>query len=211
MQAKTGSARWAASGLGFHLSAVPLGSDPVGFYLVLASAFGFMLHVRKCDKQKYSEACRPLLGRRVDGFKGKLIDLLAVFALLCRNCYYSFPWQRHCSPWPSIRIPHPASNLLTIGPVAIIGITYTIAVYFGMKACQNWLLPARTCSFALLLYVLIGGGKARYTIGDRHHRHRQPDPGILSVCCTWTDALRTLLLSTDLDYFLLGLLDGGGA
>ena len=61
----------------FHWSLIPW-----GFYLVLAVAFGFMLHVRKRDRQKYSEACRPILGKYTDGILGRLIDLLAVFALL---------------------------------------------------------------------------------------------------------------------------------
>ncbi len=61
----------------FHWSFIPW-----GFYLVLAVAFGFMLHVRKRDRQKYSEACRPILGKHTDGWAGRLIDLLAVFALL---------------------------------------------------------------------------------------------------------------------------------
>ncbi len=42
----------------FHWSFIPW-----GFYLVLAVAFGFMLHVRKRNRQKYSEACRPILGK----------------------------------------------------------------------------------------------------------------------------------------------------
>ena len=45
----------------FHWSFIPW-----AFYLVLAVAFGFMLHVRKRSKQKYSEACRPLLGKYTD-------------------------------------------------------------------------------------------------------------------------------------------------
>ena len=61
----------------FHWSFIPW-----GFYLVLAVAFGFMLHVRKRKRQKYSEACRPLLGKHTDGWAGRIIDLLAVFALL---------------------------------------------------------------------------------------------------------------------------------
>lgn len=61
----------------FHWSFIPW-----GFYLVLAAAFGFMLHVRKRDRQKYSEACRPILGKYTDGIPGRIIDLLAVFALL---------------------------------------------------------------------------------------------------------------------------------
>ena len=68
---------WASTYPIFHWSLIPW-----GFYLVLAVAFGFMLHVRKRDRQKYSEACRPILGKYTDGILGRLIDLLAVFALL---------------------------------------------------------------------------------------------------------------------------------
>ena len=53
----------------FHWSLIPW-----GFYLVLAVAFGFMLHVRKRERQKYSEACRPILGKHTDGFLGRIID-----------------------------------------------------------------------------------------------------------------------------------------
>lgn len=61
----------------FHWSLIPW-----SFYLVLAVAFGFMLHVRKRNRQKYSEACRPILGKYTDKWPGRIIDLLAVFALL---------------------------------------------------------------------------------------------------------------------------------
>lgn len=67
----------------FHWSFIPW-----GFYLVLAVAFGFMLHVRKRNRQKYSEACRPILGKHTDGLAGRIIDLLAVFALLAGTCNY---------------------------------------------------------------------------------------------------------------------------
>ena len=47
---------WASVYPVFHWSLIPW-----GFYLVLAVAFGFMLHVRKRDRQKYSEpAARSL-------------------------------------------------------------------------------------------------------------------------------------------------------
>ena len=49
---------------------------------MLAVAFGFMLHIRNRERQKYSEVCRPLLGKHTDGICGRLIDLLAVFALI---------------------------------------------------------------------------------------------------------------------------------
>ena len=68
---------WASVFPLFHWSLIPW-----GFYLVLAVSFAFMLHVRKRERQKYSEACRPILGKHTDGFAGRIIDLLAVFALL---------------------------------------------------------------------------------------------------------------------------------
>ena len=68
----------------FHWSLIPW-----AFYLVLAVAFGFMLHVRKRERQKYSEACRPILGKHTDGLPGRLIDLLAtVYKKLSNNWDY---------------------------------------------------------------------------------------------------------------------------
>ncbi|MCR4752419.1 MAG: BCCT family transporter, partial [Eubacterium sp.] len=62
----------------FHWSFIPW-----AFYLVLAVAFGFMLHVRKRNRQRYSEACRPVIGdRHANGLLGRVIDLFALFALL---------------------------------------------------------------------------------------------------------------------------------
>lgn len=68
---------WATAYTLFHWGLIPW-----GFYLVLAAAFGFMLHVRKRSKQRYSEACRPILKGKTDGILGRGIDILAVFALL---------------------------------------------------------------------------------------------------------------------------------
>ena len=75
--------RWAAFRTGLGYSQFSTGAwCPGAFYLVLAAAFGYMLHVRGVNRQKYSEACRPVLGKHTDGLAGRLIDLLAVFALL---------------------------------------------------------------------------------------------------------------------------------
>lgn len=57
----------------FHWSFIPW-----GFYLVLAVAFGFMLHVRKRTRQKYSEACRPILGGYVFGVGSTLTSFIVL-------------------------------------------------------------------------------------------------------------------------------------
>ncbi|PWT68021.1 carnitine transporter, partial [Limosilactobacillus reuteri] len=52
------------------------------FYILLAAAFGYMLYITKNHKQKFSEACRPVLGTKTDGVLGKIIDLIAIFSLI---------------------------------------------------------------------------------------------------------------------------------
>lgn len=72
-----GIQKWASTFPLFHWGPIAW-----SFYIILAVAFGFMLHVRGRNKQKFSEGCRPLLGNKVDGVVGKIIDLIAIFALI---------------------------------------------------------------------------------------------------------------------------------
>ena len=71
---------WASVYPLFHWSLIPW-----GFYLVLAVAFGFMLHVRKRERQKYSEACRPILGKHTDGILGLSLIHISEPTRLRRN------------------------------------------------------------------------------------------------------------------------------
>ena len=174
-------------------SAYPLfhwGPIPWSFYIILAVSFGFMLHVRKRSKQKYSEACRPLLGRRVDGIWGKLIDLTAVFALLAGTATtFSL-----ATPLLSMALSRvfglPESSLLTIAILVIICVVYTMAVYFGMQGIAKLAASCVYLFFVLLAYFLLCGGETRYII----------ETGITAVgnvvqnfigMATWTDAMRT--------------------
>lgn len=166
------------------------GPIPWSFYLVLAVAFGFMLHVKKRTKQKYSEACRPLLGKHVDGFLGKLIDLLAVFALLAGTAT-TFSLATPLLSMALSRITGlPQSNWLTISILAIIAIVYTITVYFGMKGVAKLAASCTYLFFALLLYVLIGGKEARYILETGFTALGNLTQNFISLS-TWTDAGRT--------------------
>ncbi len=175
---------WASTYPLFHWGPIPW-----SFYMVLAVAFGFMIHVRKRNKQKYSEACRPLLGKWTDGPAGKLIDLVAVFALLAGTAT-TFSLATPLLSMALSSVFHIGqSNLFTIAILVIICLVYTVTVYFGMKGVAKLAASCTYLFFALLLYVLIGGGKARYTI----------ETGITAIgnlaqnfigLSTWTDALR---------------------
>lgn len=174
-------------------SAYPLfhwGPIPWSFYVVLAVAFGFMLHVRKRNKQKYSEACRPLLGNYVDKFPGKLIDLTAVFALLAGTATtFSL-----ATPLLSAAISQvfglEQNHMLTIFLLVVICITYTITVYFGMKGIAKLAASCSYLFFALLIYVFIGGGQPRYIIETGITALGNLAQNFISMS-TWTDSLRT--------------------
>ena len=190
---------WAAAYPLFHWGPVPW-----GFYLVLAVAFGFMLHVRKQKKQKYSEACRPLLGKWVDGWAGRMIDLTAVFALLAGTATtFSL-----ATPLLSMAISRvtglAATSSLTIGILIAVCCVYTCSVYFGMKGIQRSAACCIYLFFLLLAYVFFLGGETRFIV---HHL-----PGACGsefyylMYLDGSDADN--FLSPDNDNFLLGLLDG---
>ena len=176
---------WASTYPLFHWGPIPW-----SFYLVLSIAFGFMIHVRKRDKQKYSEACRALLGSRVDGIFGKLIDLTAVFALLAGTATTFSLATPLLSMALSRALGIEQSHILTIAILIVICAIYTLTVSFGMQGIAKLASSCVYLFFALLAYVFFGGGQARYTI----------ETGISSIgnlvqhfvgLATWTDALRT--------------------
>lgn len=144
----------------FHWSLIPW-----GFYLMLAVAFGFMLHVRKRERQKYSEACRPILGKHTDGILGRVIDLLAVFALLAGTAT-TFSLATPLMASIITELFHLEISRTTITIVILIAtcIVYTYSLLHGFKGI---ILLAKACIymfFGLLAYVLLFGGQAQYII-----------------------------------------------
>lgn len=150
---------WASTMPLFHWGPIPW-----SFYAVLAACFGFMLHVRGCNKQKYSEACRPLLGEKTDKLPGKIIDVLAVIALIAGTATTFSVSMPLLSSSISHLFGFSDSKWLTICILIVICLFYTIAVVTGMKGVS---LLAKSCMYvfaALLLYVLLFGGKLFYSL-----------------------------------------------
>lgn len=151
---------WASVYPIFHWSFIPW-----GFYLVLAVAFGFMLHVRKRERQKYSEACRPVLGKYTDGILGRIIDLLAVFALLAGTATtFSVATPLMSSIINTLFQVEIDRKTITIIILIVTCIIYTYSLLHGFKGIS---LLAKLCVylfFGLLIFVLIFGGNAKYII-----------------------------------------------
>lgn len=140
------------------------GFIPWSFYMVLAVAFGFMMHIRNTKKQKYSESCRSILGKQVDKAAGKLIDLIAVFALIAGTATTFSLATPLLSMAISSLLGIPDTKLLTIFLLIIICIIYTFCAYIGMKGISRLASICTYLFFILLIYVLLGGNQYIYII-----------------------------------------------
>lgn len=170
----------------FHWSFIPW-----GFYLVLAVAFGFMLHVRKRSRQKYSEACRPILGRHTDGFLGRVIDLLAVFALLAGTAT-TFSVATPLMAEIIGELFHVAVSRTAIN-IIILLLTCAVYTYSLLHGFKGISLLANVCIylfFGLIAYVLLAGGETRYIIETGLSSLGQMVQNFIGLS-TFTDPLRT--------------------
>ena len=144
----------------FHWSFIPW-----GFYLILAVAFGFMLHVRKREKQRFSEACRPLLGKSTDGVIGRIIDLLAVFALLAGTATtFSVATPLMATIIQALFGIAISRTIITILIIMLTCGVYTYSLLHGFKGIS---ILAKLCIylfFGLMIFVLLIGGQGRYIV-----------------------------------------------
>jgi BCCT family betaine/carnitine transporter len=172
-------------------SAYPLfhwGPIPWAFYLLPACAYAYMFFVKKRDRQKLSEACRPILKNKADGKVGKTIDTFAIVGLLAGTATtFSL-----ATPLLSEAIGYvfgiQPTRLLTIGILVFIGLVFVIAVMKGMKAI-SYLASACVIVFAVMIGCFILFGPKVYMI----------ETGITAIgtvindffkMATWMDPLR---------------------
>lgn len=152
--------QWAGVYPLFHWSLIPW-----SFYLVLAVAFGFMLHVRKRNRQKYSEACRPILGKYTDKWPGRIIDLLAVFALLAGTATtFSVATPLMATIIQDLFHLSVSRTAINIVILVITCIVYTYSLLHGFKGISRLANLCIYLFFGLLAFVLLFGGQARYII-----------------------------------------------
>lgn len=170
----------------FHWSFIPW-----AFYLVLAVAFGFMLHVRKRSRQKYSEACRPILGRHTDGWSGRIIDLLAVFALLAGTAT-TFSVATPLMTAIIGELFHVTLSRTTIN-IVILLITCAVYTYSLLHGFKGISVLANICIymfFGLIAFVLAFGGEMRYIVETGLSSLGRMVQNFIELS-TFTDPLRT--------------------
>ena len=134
------------------------------FHMMLAVCFGFMIHIRKRERQRFSEACRPVFKEKMDGGLGRFIDIIAIFAMLA-GIATTFSLATPLLSAAICKIMDiPESITLTISILVLIAVIYTLAVWFGMKGISKMAKWCMYFFFAFLAYVLIWGGEARYIL-----------------------------------------------
>ena len=170
----------------FHWSFIPW-----AFYLVLAVAFGFMLHVRRRNRQRYSEACRPVIGRHADGLLGRFIDLFALFALLAGTATtFSVATPLMAAIMVNLFGITMSRTALTILILLLTCAVYTYAVLHGFKGIS---ILAKVCValfFGLLVIVLLTSGQGRFIVENGFQSLGKMVQNFVELS-TFTDPMRT--------------------
>ena len=134
------------------------------FHMILAVSVGFMIHIRKRNRQRFSESWRPIFNNKVDGSLGRFIDVVAIFAMLA-GIATTFSLA---TPLLSTAIGSvfglKDSIFLTITLLLIIATTYTLAVWFGMRGISKMAKWCIYFFFSFLGYVFFLGGESRYIL-----------------------------------------------
>lgn len=145
---------WSLSYSLFHWGFIPW-----SFYIVLALCFGFMLYVKKIDKQSFSKALKPILGKYCDSFIGHFADSLTIFALIAGTAT-TFSLATPLLSGVICDIFHIKNmDIASIIVLIIICIIYSSCAYFGM---ENISKLANICMYLfifLLLYIFLFGGQ----------------------------------------------------
>lgn len=179
-----GIQKWASTYPLFHWGPIAW-----SFYIVLSVAFGFMLHVRGKEKQKFSEACRPLIGKKIDGPIGKIIDLVAIFALIAGTATTFSLATPLLSSAISKVFGITNGNALTIIILIFIAFVYTLTVWFGMKGVSKLATYCTYLFFALLLYFLLLGRETSYILETGFSAIGNMVQNFIGMA-TWLDPLR---------------------
>lgn len=164
------------------------GITPWIFYILPAVAYAYMMHVKKRDRQKISEACRPILGNRVDRWQGKVIDIVSVLALLlATSTTFSVATPLLSSTLSNI-LNINSSTVLTIIVLLSIVVIYTSAVLSGFKGIS---IVSTSCVvfFLVLVGIFLVNPNARFIVDGAVNSIGNMFQNFFRLS-TWTDPSR---------------------
>lgn len=170
----------------FHWSFIPW-----SFYLVLAVVFGFMIHVRKRTRQRFSEACKPLIGNHANRIIGRTIDMFAVFALLAGTATtFSIATPLLCAILMTIFNLNFTSTTITIIILLFTCCIYTYTTLYGFKGMQFLAKICISLFFILLSAIFLIGNQTKFILENGLQSFGIMLQHFLELA-TYTDPVRT--------------------
>lgn len=164
------------------------GVTPWIFYILPAVAYAYMMHVKKRDRQKISEACRPILGNKVDQWQGKVIDIVSILALLlATSTTFSVATPLLSSALSNI-LNIDNSTVLTIVVLLSIVVIYTSAVLSGFKGIST-VSTSCVVFFLVLVGIFLVNHNARFIIDGAVNSIGNMFQNFFRLS-TWTDPSR---------------------
>lgn len=161
------------------------GVTPWIFYILPSVAYAYMMHVKKRYRQKISEACRPVLGSKVDGPIGKVIDVISVVALiLATSTTFSVSTPLLSSALAKIFCVRETS-VLTISVLAAITVIYTAAVLTGFKGISK-VSSACVLMFLTLTSIFLFNDNFRFIVDNAVNSLGNLIQNFIRMS-TWTD------------------------
>ncbi|GHV08882.1 carnitine transporter [Spirochaetia bacterium] len=164
------------------------GPIPWSFYILPAAAYAYMFFVKNRNRQTLSEACRPLLNKKVDGFLGKLIDTVAVVGLLGGTATTFALATPLIAGAINKVLGFTLGKGLAIVILLFVGVIFTAAVFWGMKFIARLALINVGLFTALLLFVFFLG-PTRFIVESGISGVGNMINNFITMS-TWTDPLR---------------------
>lgn len=164
------------------------GITPWIFYILPAVAYAYMIHVKKRNRQKISEACRPVLGNKVDKWQGKIIDIVSILALLlATSTTFSVATPLLSSALSNV-LGIDNSTTITIVALLSVVVVYTMAVLSGFKGIS---LVSKLCVifFSVLLCMFFFNSNARFIVDGAVNSIGNMFQNFFRLS-TWTDPSR---------------------
>lgn len=174
---------WSSSYSLFHWGMIPW-----SFYLVLAAIYGYMFFKSgRRDKQKLSEACRPLLGKHSDRAAGKTINIIAIVSLIAGTSTTFSVTSPLMTGIVSKILNIPYSDFIAVLILIIIAGIYTAAV-LTKKGIEN-VAKITTILYSFLIALFFVLGNRRFIIETGLQGIGNMLQNFFSMS-TWTDPLR---------------------
>jgi BCCT family betaine/carnitine transporter len=164
------------------------GPIPWSFYILPAAAYAYMFFVKGRNRQTLSEACRPILKQKADGFLGKMIDVIAIVGLLGGTATTFALATPLIAGSINKLLNLSLGKELTIIILLFVGVVFTIAVLWGMKFIARLALVCIVL-FSLLFLFVFFTGPTRFIIESGISGIGTMIQNFIGMA-TWTDPLR---------------------